>query len=311
MPSFHPFWLLVAIAVPLPLLFLAEVAPHSSVPLMLLWDLGHIPLFAAWTLIALRWLPWPLTKTFVALRALLLLTIAISIEFIQRYTGRDFSVQDMLLGSCGIVLGLRLGWPAMRNYAKRQRYRWPDIALVLMLMIGLQESGIYVFDRLMQWRQFPQLWSASQPMPMYRLSSTTSTREWVAATTDSPQELVRVTFGTEKYSLVSLHRIAADWRNYRHLHISLLNPDSADLNVACRIHDTPHDISGRDDVRDRFRREFTLSPGWHDLAIPLADIESAPAGRKMQMDQIADLSCFTVQLNAPRQIYLRKIWLAR
>jgi hypothetical protein len=71
--------------------------------------------------------------------------------------------------------------------------------------------------------------------------------------------------------------------------LDLRNPGDLDLPLAVRVHDRAHSHQ----FRDRFNREFTLRAHESlELAIPIAEIEHAPAGRLMNLSQIAGVIVF-------------------
>jgi hypothetical protein len=301
------FWILVvAFTLPLPFLFLAALAPGSTLWLQRVWDAGHVPLFAIWMMLAVQLLPLPRTLPFVLLRAAGLFAAAVAIEYVQLHTGRQFSTLDMYLDACGIALGARLSVPASREIPRLRRCGL-DLLLAALIAIGLRDAGIYAFDRAYMEVQFPQLWSAAQPFPLLRIANPSKYVVVDNAETGN-QPAMRVDFVVADYSIVEMLAFSSDWRGYSALHIDVKNPAASAFDMICRVHDAEHHAHGGV-YGDRFNRVFTLQPGWNALAIPISDIESAPAKRKMQMDSIEGLSCFTKKLKQPQTAYFRAIWL--
>jgi hypothetical protein len=305
----RPFWLLlIAFSVPLPFLFLKQLAPGGTLWLQRVWDVGHVPLFAIWMIIAVRLMPLPLSAIYVAARALGLFGAAVAIEYIQDHTGRQFSLLDMYLDAGGIAVGARLSVPALRQLPPVPR-SCLDLLLAILIAIGLRDAGKFLFDRIYMEVQFPQLWNASQPLPALRFANADRYVIVDNANTGN-QPALQMNFTTTEYSMLDLLEMKSDWRAFSTLNIDVMNPAPTAFDVTCRVNDAAHFANGGM-VDDRFNRLFTLRSGWNRLSINLVDIESAPAHRKMQMDQINGLGCFTKKLKEPRPAYFRAIWLDR
>ncbi len=100
---------------------------------------------------------------------------------------------------------------------------------------------------------------------------------------------LRVDFTDERWPGVDFFEPIPDWSRYRMLELDLVNPGDAELHLTLRIHDVIHD----NEYADRFNRDFVLAPRSRQVVrIPLADVESAPRDRRMNMTRIADLYLF-------------------
>jgi hypothetical protein len=108
--------------------------------------------------------------------------------------------------------------------------------------------------------------------------------------TASPcRSALRVEFGTAPYAGMSIDEPYPDWRTAHTLVLDLRNPGEIDLSLVVRVHDRAHNYQ----FQDRFNCEFTLRAGERrEIAIPIADIEHAPAGRLMDLSQIAGIIVF-------------------
>jgi len=304
----HTWFLLTAFLLPLPFLFSTQLSPEGTLWLDHVWDTGHVVLFVIWMIIAVRLLPLPLAAIFVAARALVLFAIAVSIEYIQLHTGRDFSYMDMYLDACGIAIGMRLSVPALQRLPTIPRH-CVNTLIAALTVWGLRDAGLYGFDRIYMEAQFPQLWSAVQPFPTLRFDE--NRRYNIVDHADiSNRPGLQKNFNTNEYSTLEWLEIRPDWRGYSVLNIDVTNPAPTPFDIVCRIHDEGHWARGGK-LNDRFNRTFTLQPGLNRLAVNLADIESAPANRKMQMDKIKNLACFTMLLPDPRIAYFHDVWLGR
>jgi hypothetical protein len=90
---------------------------------------------------------------------------------------------------------------------------------------------------------------------------------------------------------------------YSALAFSIYNPDLKALSLTVSIRDREHFRRGGE-YRDRFNRSFVMPPGWNDVIIPVADIENAPSGRRLELDRLKEVVIFAVELPAQRVIYL-------
>jgi hypothetical protein len=71
--------------------------------------------------------------------------------------------------------------------------------------------------------------------------------------------------------------------------LDLSNPGEIDLPLATRVHDLAHNFQ----FDDRFNREFTLRAHERiEIAIPISEIEHAPASRLMDLSRIAGVVVF-------------------
>ena len=114
-----------------------------------------------------------------------------------------------------------------------------------------------------------------------------------------------VALTTAVYSGFFLKDAPRDWRGYHDLIVELVNPSDTPLPLTCRIHDREHTANHRSS--DRFNRRFSLAPGPNRLTISLTDVETAPRGRLMAMDQIYEFGCFVHKLEQPRRLIVRGI----
>jgi hypothetical protein len=88
---------------------------------------------------------------------------------------------------------------------------------------------------------------------------------------------------------VDFYEPAPDWLGFRTLSMDIVNPIDQPLHLTIRIHDTHHN----NEFTDRFNRKFEVAPLTRStIHMPVADIESAPQGRSMDLQHIADFLIF-------------------
>ena len=139
---------------------------------------------------------------------------------------------------------------------------------------------------------FPTLLESCSPLDRYFLRGGGADVDVVPSTgpTTSPcGNAFRVEFGTAPYAGIQLEEPYPDWRTAHTLVLDLRNPGETDLPLALRVHDRAHNLQ----FRDRFNRDFTLRAHERlELAIPIAEIEHAPADRLMDLSRIAGVVVF-------------------
>lgn len=115
---------------------------------------------------------------------------------------------------------------------------------------------------------------------------------------------MRIEFRAEPWPGVLLVEPKRNWTRYQTLVVDLENPNGVALPLGLRVHDRAHDQA----YRDRFNREFELAPhSRRALRVPLSAIESAPRGRRMDMQRIAGLAVFRLRADAPQVLLLHSI----
>jgi hypothetical protein len=98
-----------------------------------------------------------------------------------------------------------------------------------------------------------------------------------------------------------------DWSGYRELQIDVSNRTRERVNVYLLVHDRQHHFV----YQDRYNEEFTLpAASRQTLHVPIQRIENAPAGRKMDLRQIAGVVVFRAREDLAREVVVEEIRLA-
>ena len=117
---------------------------------------------------------------------------------------------------------------------------------------------------------------------------------------------LKVVLKTSLYSGVGLKYFQGNWMNYNELQLSIYNPDTAPIQLTCRIYYRQH-TRGIQLYEDRFNQSFSISNGWNLIRIPLSQVANAPHKRKMALNQIQGLGIFAASLPKPRIIYIDNV----
>lgn len=297
-----PSWLSgLFILIVTPLFFVGGPDVSSSILLKNCWNFGHIIFFAVLMLLIqsfqpiVGWRQW-IWVTLVAI------AIGITIEAIQHYVGRNFSLNDVLHNLFGVWLGLFWG-------QKPSRLIWSlrccSVLLIIPSVWVVIDSGVAHNTMRIQFPQLNsfetrhefQLLRASNPHVKIHPAQSLHTHGTQAA---------QVMLTTHRYSGVSLVVSYGDWSNYAVLLMDLYNPDTEPFELVVKISDHQHDRGGNK-FNDRFNRRIILMSGWNQVRIDLDDIRSAPLGRSMQMDAIGNMTIFSAQLTKPQEFYLDNV----
>ena len=232
------------------------------------------------------------------------LIIGALIELIQHNLGRSADISDILRDLTGTLLGLAF-LNAYSSQFEPKLLRIFRIFILILLAFQLNPLARALLDEVIGYLQFPILVSNSTPLELDRW------RGNAALEYDrlGPDKLLKMVFVPRvKYTGSSLRYFPGDWSGYESLNIRLFNPSDRPLELQIKIHDREHEESFQ--YRDRFNQQTQVNPGWSYLKIALADIKDAPQNRKMNMQEISNLSVFTSLLSEQTTVLIEKIYLS-
>jgi VanZ family protein len=262
-----------------------------------LQKLGHPVAFGAVALLFLTLLrpqtPRPLGSYVVAFA--LTVVCGAGTEVAQAFVHRDTSLFDVLrdaLGASTALAGFATLIPGADTRGRRElRVMGALFALVeLAFIVAPISISLAAYAR--RDFYFPTLLEACSPLDRYFLGdggAKVSIVPSIGPTSSPCGNTYRVEFGTASYAGLTLEEPYPDWRTAHTLVLNLHNPGEFDLSLALRVHDRAHIFQ----FRDRFNREFTLRAHERlEIAIPIAEIEHAPADRLMDLSRIAGVAVF-------------------
>lgn len=298
-----------SLVVALPALALVAKFPSYPQILAVLNNAAHAPVFGA---LAVVWLLLLRGVSSLGERhrfaVALVATVATGglIELIQPAIGRGGEWLDLLNDTLGAIAGLALvaalsrrqRWAALIAVAAAAPVLWPVTEVSIAYAVRAWEfptvlggdtraDRYFVHTRGVQSEPatLPLQWSLDGDPPSLRIQIAGG--EWPGITHSEPQP---------------------DWREYSRLMLDMTNPESEPLRLTLRVHDRLHDNR----ASDRFNRTIALPAAQRSvLAIPLADIASAPEGRSLDLAQVAGVILFGE--GSPQQaghvFYITRIWL--
>ncbi len=99
---------------------------------------------------------------------------------------------------------------------------------------------------------------------------------------DNSRSAAQLTLRKGAWPGVIFHDLVPNWSDFSHIVIVWRSADGSPLNAYLQIHDHAHN-RGKRLYSDRFNREHVLMPDFSELRISLADVQSAPRNRLMDL----------------------------
>jgi VanZ family protein len=216
-------------------------------------------------------------------------------EVAQAFLNRDALLLDVLRDALGAGTALAGFATIVPGKDARGPRRWRVLGALFAfvgfaIMVAPISTALAAYAR--RDLRFPTLLEGCSPLDRYFLDdggAEVTVVPSMGPTTSPCGRALRVQFGTAPYAGIMLDEPYPDWRTAHTLVLDLRNPGEFDLPLAVRVHDRAHNLK----FRDRFNREFTLRAHERlEIAIPIAEIEHAPAGRLMDLSRIAGVAVF-------------------
>jgi len=293
-------------------LLLAPISLGRSELDRALEDSMHAPLFGIVAVITLMWLRNVKPLPSFSREYLRALTIAVVLgafgEIAQSMTDtRHAEWRDLAYDLFGALAGLSVCalFDRRRHLRTRVRRKLTAMAAVSALVVATP-VGAAVFHRWQMWYGLPELgtwhWDVEHrsikpigaEITNIGLSATAESNGCDVALNVSPD-------GAGRWVGVSLDEPWPDWGIYSFLQIQAVNPVGEPLRLIVRIEDEAHN----GELDDRYNKEFEI-PGnrGSTLRIPLVDVLSAPASRRMEMTRIARIVLFQDAAKGSQAFYL-------
>ena len=267
----------------------------------------HVPAFGIIAVCLLVMTPphWARRK-----RILVVASLAVALSFLSEVaqipTPRDASLHDViadLLGAAGF-LAIAAVFSSSISVAKgRGRYLiLLGIALVAWPLRPLATISAAYLERN---STLPTLVSFDSKFgnAFFRLQNT-DIKKTVHPATNSVSAEIRLKDGP--WPGIIFHDLWPNWEPYSVLVIEIENPESESLPINIRVHDRAH-RDGDEPYGDRFNRSVDLASGMQTIRVTLADIQSAPTERQMNMTEIDGLVVFSTRQESGRTFVLHEI----
>ena len=290
--------LLALAAIALPALALFAALPSHPIILGVLNDAAHAPVFGLLAIVWLRLLDrWGRLGGITRHAVAFALTVAVgaTVEGLQSLIGRDAAWSDLAMDALGAAAALGCAMAAGGR-------RWIGGAIFLVAAVAafwpLGEATLAYRERQ---RQFPTIADFDTRLDRYFLQN-----RGVSVESGKGCLAFRITGGP--WPGLTHVEPQPDWRGKSTLIVDVENLGDRPLALTLRVHDSAHD--NRSD--DRYNRSFELAPFARErIATPLAAIEAAPRGRRLELAQVAGLILFAGESGLPAGagFCLHRIWL--
>lgn len=269
------------------------------------WDLGHVFGFAALMFFIIQLSPTytglSLVRQFI-LAGLFAILLGFTVEVIQLYTGRSFSVNDVLLNVIGAITALVFLTPRF-SVLDRKIKIFIRVAVILSLLLISKEVFIFSYDAYQAHRQFPVIVDQSTAFELTRWRGST-----VKYTIEHFEQLkvLKAEFLPARYSTLVLDYFPRDWSAYKKIKMLVYNPEGQPEKIFIRLHDLAH-VEKESPYSDRFNGEFIIEPGWNTFILSLSEIQQAPRRRQMDMRRIHQLMLYFYHLTEKKTLFIREI----
>jgi len=277
------------------LLLIKDTFLGTDEVLRALWNLGHIPLFGITTYLMMQKINLKKWTHQLGYTGIIFL-IAIGIEWFQSLIGRDASWEDVGLDMLG-------AWLVMFWCQSANKQIWVGRVITgILLLLQLSVPGYMLAQRYHMQNQLPII---------ANFETSSEMRRWSRRVQQSDEHVHdgqysgKISLSANRFSGVSLRRVAMNWTGYTKFTFNIYNPDTEALPLHVRIDDFHQE--GRWRSEDRFNRSITAKPGWTKTIIDLKDIEEGPAQRKLDMKNLKQFRIYASGLQEPVIFYIDNI----
>lgn len=316
MPSKHTFLLLVGLGVIAGLLLMPLPGHWRGIWQSKLFDLGHVPLFAA-----LTWLLWRLCGPNLITPVMLAIAIAGLAELAQQLVGRSGSWLDFVNGACGaLAAGTGLwAWQSLNPSSPAplplsgsgEKARRPlQGALGLLLVTAgvawpVYDAAPYLVDACEGAEAFPTLadFRTSRELLRWRTRQAELTRverdgAWAGRLHFLPGD------APDPYG--ALRPIRRDFTEYRWL-CCAFDVEGGPLELVISIR------SGSGDLEEttHYQEMRRYSPGANVVRLDLPAVAPKANPRPLDLTDVWIIQFFLEQPRTPRTIHLQRVWLEK
>jgi hypothetical protein len=289
--------------------------PGHTLALETLQDFAHGPIFGCVALLVLllirdhaRLAAAPVWVQYLLAFAATVVLGGLS-ELAQIPIARDASWFDLRSDAVGAAAFLGIFAALDRRLHKVVR---PACVLIGVALLAIHATPLATAttEYLRRDREFPVLLDFTQQLDSYflvpqwaHLDLHSMPPRWAQRPGEST---LRVRFDTGPWPGIDFTEPGPDWREYRDLALDITNPTDSELLVVLRVHDVHHNFQ----YADRFNRTLRVPAQTRSvLRVPIADIQSAPAGRPMDLTQIADFMLFRASEVTTAEMWISRAWL--
>lgn len=300
------WWALVAAVLTL---FLVVVPRGGGRILPHVFDVSHVVLSAVVALVAHRltrrvlgalvelprWFPWCAGVGAVVF-------FGGGLELAQNFVPGAPLWSDFAIDVMGGVAGLLLFVPPSGD-ASRGRRRFLRALGVVVGGVAVAPSISAISSVVIRDKRFPELARFEPRQQSFVYLRGGAKLSAARPPKDAPGfgDAVQLTLPVGGYAGLGLSPPRGNWAPYKELHLPLYSLSDQPVKITLRV----HDFGYQGNALDRFSKELTLTSGVNDVRIAITDIQTAPQGRRMALDEISYLSLTSPERAEPVALLLR------
>ncbi|PKF60381.1 hypothetical protein CW745_15040 [Psychromonas sp. psych-6C06] len=294
-----------------------ELLPFRLI--LTLWPLGHIVVFAFFSSLALKKIPYVRRANFKRQFLLLSLScfiIGTCIELLQPLFYRSAEVEDLFYNYLGTLLALFY----LGNFTPSQPIKMALRASYAFVLITLLTPTILTaYDEYRLRKDLPVIanyynqtaltrWKADGPISIINIDTLPEGYK------GRNHNILQARFESRKASRVVLRYFEENWQTgdvnenaaYQQLQFDFFNPNQT--TVPLRIIMTDKHYGKKHATRAyRFGRTVLLPPGWSTHQISLIDIQQNPTARDIDLTQMAGIDFYMYKLKEPITLFIDEI----
>lgn len=261
-------------------------------------DAGHVPLFFMLTIAVALLLPRGRSRPAAVLGIIFL--IVLFTELAQQYTGRTFSLRDIISDMLGAVLAVVGLWA----WKRRRGAFAPSVFFILAVFV----CGLSLARPLQRYKTqirremlLPVLSDFDDPedLDFWRpLDSGGGESASIRRLERHGRGMLEVSTSSERWAGVEYDAGLASWKGHEFLELDLFNPGER-LRLTVRIDDN----GDTEDFTGRFNKTFEIAPGRVLLQISMEAIKRGPRDRLLDTGKISRMLIFTPEA-APATFFI-------
>ena len=309
--------LLSAVAALLSVLLFVSVPGHGLWYRVLI-NATHGPIFAAVAVLALLMHP-PAARTSSAAYVtafFVAVGFGVLVEVLQSAAGRPGSLVDVLTDVAGAAAGLAL-WATYVQRGTRGSLERSSARAWWLLAVALAGIVFVAWPPLQAARAYARRAADFPTIAAFR-----DPRDLTFLTTSGPapgivdlpapwsrhrgERALRLGYDAQHWPAVQVAEPSPDWRGYAVIAVDITNPAATELHLVLRIFDATHDWTHE----DRLNLPLVIAPRTRTtVRVALAEVEAAPAQRRMDLARIADVMLYGEPAAEPGVLYVSRVWL--
>lgn len=296
--------------------------PDDSIFSTALQNSGHFVIFCLLTLFSLALLRGILSLPSWILNCLLisgLMVVGFSIELIQKFIGRGFSISDQLLNLGGIVCGILI-YHGVRSLVQR-RYTKAllcGLAALILLLAGFYKP-IQIAINFLQQPRAPMLANFEEPNSLLRffhfgtgsLTVTDAPAEWP----ENNSRVLQAQTGKRNRVRIQLREPHPDWTGYDWLDFDVFLANGKKGTILLMLRDRSN--WRNENGIDAYLRFIKITPGLNTISVPLdlinkqigQTVDNTTQNQELDLKQMEEVVFLLLASGEARTVFLDNVTL--